>query len=434
MAVCLLAAFVGAARGADLRGVVMDGNGKAVEGATVYVLKVDMLVGRGPAQSLYADWGKKALTDAEGKFVIEKMDAQLRFKVLVAAEGRLPVVKEKVNPASELKVKLKDVPEETKSTEWTIRGRVTDEEGKPVWGAEVVPFGFKSGERRWWPATGWPEAATVTDQKGEFLYLVEEAGILADIRINGRGFAPVNFELQAPGDDVKEYVVGKGATIEGRVVKDGKGLANVVMGAYPVKDGPEEFNGRFSARTDENGKYVFEHVSSGREYRITAAMSSLGERGAFPEQRVTTGEAGETASAGDVEVGVARTIAGRVKLEDGKPVPKGLKLTVTRLEARDQLKVDVDSEGKFKVSGIPDGETIWVDVPVKGYTPSKENTSFDPLNGSGFVGLVDQDILDLCYVFHPGRSHSDYENNNASRRQGELHKTRLEGVPEGKQE
>src|SRR5678809_1131916 len=76
-ALLLLLMFGARSLGADLRGVVLDENAAPVAGATVCISRVSPKKGEGFEPTYYQDWGKKTLTDAEGKFVLENVEDEM---------------------------------------------------------------------------------------------------------------------------------------------------------------------------------------------------------------------------------------------------------------------------------------------------------------------------------------------------------------------
>ena len=67
---------------------MVDAAQKPIPQATVFIYTAKPRVGLGiMCPGCYVDCGKKATTDAEGKFLIAKLDPELLFRVLVVAEG-----------------------------------------------------------------------------------------------------------------------------------------------------------------------------------------------------------------------------------------------------------------------------------------------------------------------------------------------------------
>ncbi|HEX8521222.1 MAG TPA: carboxypeptidase-like regulatory domain-containing protein [Tepidisphaeraceae bacterium] len=437
MAWCWLCALVASAEAGALRGAVQDENGKGVAGATVYVVRVRQKAAyEYRAQNFFADWGKKALSDADGKFVIEGVEDDKQFDVLVAAEGfeskwvKAPVGKE-------ITAKLKKLDPEKWPAEKTIRGVVKDADGKPVWGAGVVPFGYKAGTERWWSGGDSEEAATVTNEKGEFvlpmLYRFNPKKEIEqmDVRIYARGFAPLNTSLVSPGEDVKEFVVTAGATITGRLLHEGKGVKGAVIVAEQdeaerERPSVETRVGHFDVQTDDEGRYTIAHVTANDKYLVHATMQSLGERGVMPAQKVATGADGESVDAGEVELVAGRVVAGRIKMADGKAIKPNSAVQLS-LDGTDSLEAKLGTEGTFKFVGVPAG-VVWLHVNINGYRPSAENVSFEKVNGNCLLGLVEEDVTNLVVLMEEGKIEHDHQGD-----QQLLRGQKLAGV-EGKEE
>src|SRR3954451_4720045 len=85
----------------DLRGKVTRADGAPLPGARVVLYTAAVKTGTSPlCPSCYADCTKHADSGADGGFRIESLDPQLRFRVLVVADGYKPLFVEKVDPAA----------------------------------------------------------------------------------------------------------------------------------------------------------------------------------------------------------------------------------------------------------------------------------------------------------------------------------------------
>src|SRR5688572_1282985 len=85
-----------------LSGTVNDDGGTVIKGASVYIYAAKPIdaLGRSDTSS-HPDCGKKAATDAQGKFRIEGLDPDALFRILVAAKGHAPKFMPEVDPAAE---------------------------------------------------------------------------------------------------------------------------------------------------------------------------------------------------------------------------------------------------------------------------------------------------------------------------------------------
>ncbi len=410
----------------DLRGVVSDEKGAPAAGVTAYVIHVSPREGNGFSGPYYPDWGKKALTDAEGQFVIMGVDGEMRFSLLFAAEGHPPVRMSKVDPSKEVKAKLKAMPEERKEAGRQIRGRVTDGEGKPVWGAEVAPTGWGSSTHHTYGQAQGVDVVTVTNDKGEFVITSKDLDVARDVRIMARGFAPQLNNLQPPGEEVHEYALTKGARILGRIVKDGKGLPGVAMTAVQTKRNSETFLGVVEVKADDQGGFEIDNLKPDEEYCVVAKGKSLPEGICTPINRWKTMGEGETLDAGDIEAVAGHTVSGKVKLSDGKPMPAGSSVILSRDGAWDSETIKLEKDGKFAFKGVAP-ETVQLIPRVKGYKPSADNASYEAMNGYALLGKVDDDISDLVVLVEPGSRTFD---GNGGARYHELKEQRLQGASE----
>lgn len=419
--------------GADLRGKVVDEKNVPIAEATVYVRSVRPTSGPSYGGSIYADWGKKAQTDASGQFVIAGLDETLRFTLMAVSEGRQPATSERVDPKRQnLTIKMKAQPQERLEASRSVRGKVVDPNGQPVWGAEIEGFGMKRGNERWWGGVD-GDRYTVTNAKGEFVLTTKDPDVQVDVRVRGRGFAPQNMALLSTGEDVHEVHLTPGVMIIGRLVSEGSPVAGAVMGLSQERQGVEnDLGGPVHSITDETGRFTFADVAPAQTYNIFGAMNSLRELNLLvPKFGVTTNDPGDKVDVGDLEVTSGFTLAGQIRMSDGKKVPGGTRVSISRDSMSDSQQVPVDHEGRFKLVGVP-GEAVWFYVQMKGYRPSGENVCFDALNGGNLIGLIDDHINDLCVLMEPGdRQHSiggRISTNQHGHQQHELKNIRLFGV------
>jgi len=94
--------------------------------------------------------------------------------------------------------------------------------------------------------------------------------------------------------------------------------------------------GEMPIGTKEDGAFAFTNVPAGRIWLVYPKMDSLAARnlgaGTTPCE---TKDDGEMVDIGDLPLKAAHTLRGRIVLTDGKPVPPGMRIT---------LSADVDSQ------------------------------------------------------------------------------------------
>jgi hypothetical protein len=196
--------------------------------------------------------------------------------------------------------------------------------------------------------------------------------------------------------------LGTGATVTGRLLKDGKPLAGVSVGLVQEDRGVERFTGALSIGTDADGKFAFSNVAPAGQWVVYGQMASLGTHGALKAEVVDVGGDGSVNDAGEFAVGPTHVVSGLVMLSDGKPVPPHTRVILGRDAAWDSQTVTLDAQGRFTFRGVPP-EVVSISTRVKDYHLSKQNRSLDRMNLGSIEGLIDGDIEDLCILLEPGK-------------------------------
>lgn len=387
----------------DLRGRVTDADGRPLRGATAHIYTGAVRTGTSPyCPSCYADCAKSAKTDADGSFRIQSLDPELKFTVLVVAEGYKPILTGLVDPAvgKLVEVKLAELPTNLDPAR-TLKGRIIGPDGNPVTGAIVTPFGCKTRSRRWWGSMPGVDAMSITNTRGEFLLTGESPAIAYDVEVEARGLATRRFALVRLGDESHELQLTEGATVTGRLMKNGKPLSGITIGLVQDDRSYESFTGAQTIATDAQGRFTFLNVSPPGEWDVYGLMKSMPEKHTIKYQKVRVDGDTTITDVGDLPWSPAFTVGGQIILSDGKPVPAATRLMVGRHRAWDSQTVTLDSGGRFSVSGVP-GEEIHVSVSIRGYHLSTQNVSLDRLNLTFLDGTVEKDTPNLRILLEPG--------------------------------
>jgi protocatechuate 3,4-dioxygenase beta subunit len=432
----LLAIASTAATRPDLKGKVLNADGKPIVGATALMYTAAVKHGVSPfCPSCYADCGKKAVTDADGTFTITSLDPELVFRVLVVADGYKPAFVKKVDPAGgAIEAKLTPLPSDL-DPKLALKGRVVDASGKPVVGAIVSAEGCKIPDgQRWWGTVDHVDPLSISNARGEFLMVCSKPTSAIDLRIEARGLATKNFQLVPVGAE-ERLTLTEGATVTGKVLgTDGKPLANIMVGIVQEDRRCEVYTGHQEIGTNDRGEFSFVNLGPEGDWVVYGIMTSVKDHGAaIAATKVRVDGDGTTTDAGEIRAAKGFRLAGQVVLSDGKPVPAGTRIIVDRDRAWDSQLPTLDAEGRFDVSGIPGGELIGVDVSVPGYHLSRKNVSLDRMNMTGLEGLVDRDITDLRILMEPGPvqrpQSSDADWNEVSEQWSKLRSSRIAGAP-----
>ena len=401
--VLILAMFCMAATRPDVRGRITSSDGRPLANATAYVYTAGVKVGTSSfCPSCYPDCGKSSVTDADGVFALRSLDPELKFRILVVADGYKPAFITGIDPAEGKwpEARLDPMPRELEPTH-VLKGRVLDPKGQPVLGAVVTPRGCKTADRRWWGAMPGVDAMSITNSRGEFILTSDKPAIAYDLRVEARGLARRNFALVPLGAEERILQLGDGATVAGRILKDGKPLANVEIGLVQQNRGVEDFVGADTIGTDAQGRFSFVNVGPGGDWLVYGLMHSMAGHGAVATETVRVLGDNSVSDVGDLVVSAAHTLSGRVVLSDGQPIPPKTRLIASRDGAWDSQTVMLDADGRFSVSGLPT-ETFNVSTSVRGYHFSRQNRSLDLLNYTFLRGRIEHDINDLTILLEPG--------------------------------
>ncbi len=404
-----------AATRADLTGQVLAKDGDSLPvAATVFIATAGPKVGTSPfCPSCYADCQKSAKTDAAGNFEIKSLDPQLRFQVLAVAKGFKPKYADHVDPEKgPITVKLEPVEMDAAPPGNCLHGRIVDAKGKPVAGAVIEAHGIRTrnGGGRWGSLPG-VDPLAVADDNGEFLITSQKPFDQMDVKVSARGFANRTFTELASGSESHELKLTEGASVRGRVMFNGRPLTNILVGMVSVNRDMEHFTGNFNVGTDSDGRFLFVNLPPDVDYFIYGAMDSLKSNGAIPIQIIRSDKDGELTDIGNLVVGPAHRLAGRVELADGATIPPKTRLLVSREDAWDSRQINLPPDGRFDIAGVP-LESFSLSVRLKGYRVSAKNASLDTLNPFQLVGRVDGDITNLVLLLEKGDSLSPNYNNN----------------------
>ena len=246
-----------------LNGAVHDAAGRPIAGASVFISAAAPRKGIGVlCPSCYPDCRKSAVSDGEGRFVLRALDPELKFRLLVVARGFAPAhTPQHIMPgtgAAVITLKPHDL-QHRKLVSAPAAGR---RQRRPYVRASVSPDGVRRGNGGQFGALaklGIDELA-VTDDEGEFQLGVGEDGDALYLLINAPMLAPVRTEPLAAGPSVHTITVGPGVTVSGRVVKDGRPLANVAMGMVQTNRNVEGYLGHFEFATDRTSVFSFVNI------------------------------------------------------------------------------------------------------------------------------------------------------------------------------
>lgn len=389
LSVLLVFAVNAAEEPGRLEGVIGAAGGKTVSNAWVFVYSAAPR--EGPSvlcPTCYPDCVKRARTDAEGRFLIEPVDPKLMFRLLVLAKGYRPDFIKDVDPLfggamlTLKRLKITNTPPENRVT-----AKLIDPEGKPVAGVRVNAEGIRNGQYSSYGGTsGRVDPMAVSDENGEF-FLDCTNGIEAiTVLIEPRNLAKRRMWL----DTGKAHLLRlkEGVAVVGRLLHDGKPLAGVSVSMNTEDRSSEVFMRGFDVATDAEGRFRLPNIPPNNRFVLYTKMKEMQERGvALTPQKVSTGADGSTVDLGDLKVGLAYTLQGKIVTADGQPLSSRTRLYLSLEGAWDNQDTRPDDDGWFQFLGVP-ASPVSLSLRVTGYRISAKNPSKDWLNEGLIVGRL----------------------------------------------
>jgi hypothetical protein len=345
----------------------------------------------------YRDCGRTATTGTDGSWTITGLDNTLKFEILVVAKDHVPEFSAVTNPNLGIKVNVDIERREVSSlpNERVVRGRVLKANGTPLKHAVVspgmvyTPDGSGCGGR----CEGLDSLA-VTDEEGRFALVYAKPCKSMDLEVSARGHAETCFPGRVSGGKEHELRVSEGAAVGGRLVRDGKPVADVEITMIPGRIYGQSCFDRQTIATNDNGEFLFVNVLPGQKYVLAASTHQLGSGCVVPKE-VTVNADGEEVSAGDLAVVRGVRVSGIILPPRDGALPAEAKLTLSSEQGWDAVTLDVGEDGKFSFPEVAPG-VYSIHLVAPGIYVSHRNPSVDKLNNMNMlVGRIERDIADL---------------------------------------
>lgn len=374
-------------------GMVQDGDGKPIEHAAVLVYSARVRRGFSVfCPTCYVDCGKRAFTGSDGKYSIAGLDPDLVFNLLVVRGGYSAKLVKKVDPQqgpAEIAVLKRRIPPENPSQ--IIRGRVLDSKGTPVRDALVEQEGAVFPSSRAFGDIGWIDLLAVTNDSGDFEVAHSKPLVAAIVRISPRAMA-AKLSTIPSGVGRKVIVVTEGATIRGRLVRNGEPIVQAEIGLSTHSRASGETLPEIRIGTDDDGRFALTNIPPDRIWYLYARMESLAPRGLAAEiVECATKSAGQDLNLGDISVRPAYALHGKIVLVDGKPIPADVRINLFSDRVPDSQSLILAPNGVFEFKGL--GRGVYHLAPsVRGYEAR------DP---ESLELLIDRDVTDFEALLQP---------------------------------
>ncbi len=337
--------------GAAVRGRIVDSRKRPIAAARIYEVeelgRVDAL-----AETLAGE-EPTASGSSRGEFTLPDLPAGSAVHLLIVAEGYRPegLRGVRVPAAAPLVVTLSEA--------FAVQGRVLEENGEPVAGAEVklswqevlpgVPGDLPVGGALYKDGT--------TDSEGRFM-LAGVPGGASTVSILASGFRPLDGQklvlpLAEPATE-PTFVLERGAVLEGRVTtSDGRPVAGARIDGGPARIAVSDDEGLYNLAGLDLGDAEIElsHPHFPRQRKRQAIVAGLNRL--------------------DFQLQAGQEVRGQVLDEQRKPVA-GARVRL-RLAARTgirEYRARSASDGSFQLAEVADGRYLLA-AEAEGYTEGK---------------------------------------------------------------
>jgi hypothetical protein len=385
----------------DLAGRVISPEGKAST-ATVVLLyaarKPDL---EDSDTLLYPELPKRTQADGQGNFKFESLDPEWLYSMVIISPYCRPQILDRVNLASgPLNCRLEAVDLSNAPRGTVLRGRVLTVGEKPVPGALIRMQGVTRNGSTTWPANN-IDPYSVSDEEGKFVVYGQTAFTDAGGAVEAAGFATGLFEHWSPGDSIHILRLNTGSAFKGRLLQEGHPVANanIRLDNFGAESGSMAWN--YSARTDNQGRFLFTNLPPNRSFGLHATMDSLAGRGALSKRAGQVYDVGSTNDVGDLNLEPAFTVKGRIRLTDGKPIPTHSRLNLLRTSMvglQDGLTLTAGPNGAFRFAGVP-AEKITIYLRIPGYEISPNDRFLKSGGATNFT--VVSNITDMVIRMQP---------------------------------
>lgn len=393
----------------DITGSIFNDEGKPVAGAHVFVESARPRHGSSSVcPSCYPDCRKTAQTDAMGEFTLPAMDGKLLFRLLVVAKGYEPNVLDKVDPL------LSPV----SCSIWTrlppadgqklIVAKVYDSAGKPMMGALLDLQGAETARMTTWGGhKQYIQDRGVTDESG-VMTLMAEPGLRAGFGILSARNHAQQWVKVLPGKD-HVFFLREGVSLTGRVVKEGRPVANLRLGFSGTDRSAGEFLSGWEVLTDADGRFEMKNLTPNKSFSLYSTAKSAAKLGVLAIRPFNSGADASVLDLGNMEVQSPLHIRGRVIVEGDEEGVIGRKISLSREQAWDYQETEIGNEGEFEFTGFGP-ETVEIYVRAPGYRFSKKNPN--RVTGRSIAGRVEKSLDDFLVILEETHEADDPNNHD----------------------
>jgi hypothetical protein len=384
----------------ELTGIVTSPDGAAIPGAVVYIKSAMFLPGRYSLQTgSCRDCDRSVKTDNSGAFRFQSVDPNVdEFQIFVLAKGYKSVwtLIDTKSGANFIEMKRHNL--KKNRSLYPLRGRVVDPKDQPVEGAVVSISSYTGTDGEIYGCSYVHDSATITNERGEFIFYLERPEIIYDVRVEADNLAAQNFEGLAASHSEHRLKLGYGTKVTGRILDNNRPASGVIVSLRSIDLKPDNDFGKYKTVTNEKGEFLFDHIPPNHDFNLFSETKSIGFNGERPDNcnKIKTGNDGTELKTGDLKIIPSFVVAGKLVTSDGRAVPVDAKIIFDSLPY-DHKIVSLSPDGRFEIELPRDGWSV--NVLVNDYILSIKNENYRTY--TDLVGRVDENITDLTILLEP---------------------------------
>jgi hypothetical protein len=289
---------------------------------------------------------------------------------------------------------------------------VTNTSGQPVAVAIIMPTSVQVGGR----VQSWGDlysTARITDASGHATLLrsaakpppSERGGEASgfSLRIIAEGYAPLECKRADFGDTPTQCVLTPGAHLTGRIIGPDGPLSAAAVELRPVVVNGDPILSRLSTRTDEAGRFTFEHAPLGAALNLCIPGWGNTQGLVAGPIKIDPLTDGQVFDALDLRADMGHRITGRIITEPGVKLPAPAWVTLARDDGCLGWAMPVQEDGSFFFSGAPFGGVYRITVFADGLMVSMKNAAASRSWTNSLRGHFKSEHTDLRVLLEPKR-------------------------------
>ena len=255
-------------------------------------------------------------TGSNGEAVFAGLDPGLLYAVVATAPGHEAIRVAGVPSDTVLTVVLSSMAPAAPG-EAIIRGRTVDEDGVPLPGVRLAPFGKTIEGGLHFGSLPSTSRLALSDSGGRYAFRVGDSTAHYLVRVEHAGRGPQVARLGPAVAPPSDLVLLQAATVAGRVQLPGAAARGLRITASPCDRDASRSPGIAEVRTDESGHFVLGDLAPSTTYFIYAQPSGVPQDVLLPKLRVQTPATPAPVTVLLVPSNVGVRVRGHVRAEAG---------------------------------------------------------------------------------------------------------------------